>query len=207
MGRVAYLALILVTLSATTYGQTASSADSNSISLGSWGAAVLSWVIAITAPAIGAALVALIYKAFELVGIHLDNKRREKLQDIIVNGINLASLKVGPHLQGKYDVNVRNQIVFDVLTYVKDHGREVLASLGVEGDDAKLAEIITARVTRAINDPLSPTPPELTPPEVLAMGRTRQAPSIGTDGVEQRPVDVGGAVEDSTTHPFNHVRY
>jgi type II secretory pathway pseudopilin PulG len=208
---VAYLALILVTLSVTAYGQTNVLADPTLLNWGFVLGQLLQAILVLVLPSIAVVIVALAAKALKWVGVQMTQQQRDRLQDIVVNGINLAGDQLKGQLGKIPPVEIKNKLLAIVLSYVQDHGLPAVKALGMAFDSPEFPGAIAARVERALNDPLAPTPPWLTPPEVLAMGRTRQAPSIGTDGVEQRPVDVGGNAADipvsDTAHPFNHVRY
>jgi hypothetical protein len=173
------------------FAQLAPPVDSQSISLGSWGGAVLEWLLVLIAPTLATLVSMVLYKALTWLGVQVDQTQRDKLQDIVVNGVNLFGHQLAGKLQGRSLIQVHDELALSVLSYVKDHGKEVINSLGLDVDDPKLPQVISARVARALSDPMAPTPPELTPPEVQDMVRTRQQSSTGTDGVEQRqPVDV-----------------
>lgn len=86
-------------------------------------------------------------------GIELNEKRLERLNALLVNGMNLAATKA-PMSGDK-----RAFIIKHALEYVAEHGAETLAALKA-GDPAEpqTREALTARAETLISDPTEPTP-------------------------------------------------
>lgn len=130
--------------------------------IGSLGYALL-WAFA---PAIAALLVGLIFNLIKGSGMALTSQRKEQFQQLIVNGIHWGADFLKQRTAGTtLTVDVKSQLVKKVLEYVSIHGQKIIKDLGVKPDSPELATAVEARVTRALNDPATPTPANVTPEE------------------------------------------
>jgi hypothetical protein len=142
---------------------------------------VLSWgsvfstlflgVVSFLAPIIAYFIILLLNKILKYVGFQLDNARRDRLQEIVVNGINLAAIRIGSDIKGRMPAQLNSEFQKEVFSYVLSHGDEVMAELGFSKTDPKLVDAIQARIEKALNDPNVATPPLVTPKEILETQR------------------------------------
>ena len=161
--------------------------DPTLVSLGTLGASVLNWTLAVIAPIVSFMVVGLLSRLMTRFGIQVQGQHREKLQEIVVNGINWASQNAAVKMQGKLTVQVQGALQQQVLNYVRTQGMDTIKNLNMDPNSPEFIQAVQARIQRALNDPLAPTPPEWTPSEVLGMMKTRDDPrSQGTTGAETR---------------------
>lgn len=131
------------------------------IETGTLGGQVLLWVMSAFGTTIGAALTAYILRVLKNAGVQGTELLRSKLQDIIINGLNLGAKEFAADLQGKGTIEVKNAVVARAVVYAQDHGAETLTALGINPTSPEAVEAIKARIETAINDPVAPTPPVL----------------------------------------------
>lgn len=110
-------------------------------------------VLTALAPILASFAVYALQRIAKRAGIELNEKRLDRLNSLLVNGMNLAAAKVPA------GVDRRAFIIEKALIYVKEHGAETLASLKA-GDpaDPQTGEALKARVETLIADPTQPTP-------------------------------------------------
>lgn len=135
---------------------------------GDYAGDALKWVAATFGTTIGAALTAWLMRLLKNAGVQGTELLRAKLQDVVVNGLNLAAKEAADHLQGKGTVEVKNEIAARAVEYAQQHGAETLKALGVDPTSAAAVEAIKARIETAINDPATPTPPAMDPAKPAA---------------------------------------
>lgn len=126
------------------------------------GEAIL-WVGSVFGTTIGAALTALILRLLKNAGFAGSEVLRQKLQDMIVNGLNAGAAQAADALKDKGQIEVKNEVVAKTVKYVQAHGAETLKKLGLDPTSPAAVEAIKARIETAINDPAAPTPPALDP--------------------------------------------
>jgi hypothetical protein len=116
---------------------------------------------------IGGLLTAWLYRLFNLAGIQAADGLRTKLQEIIVNGLNAGAKTVSEEAQGRGQIEIKNAVVAQAVTYAQAHGADTLKQLGLDPQSGAAVEAIKARIETAINDPAQPTPPVLDAPGVV----------------------------------------
>lgn len=90
-------------------------------------------------------------------GIQLNEQRLERLNSLLVNGMNFAARNVPS------GVDKRSYIIKSALEYANKHGAETLAALKAgDPSDPQTGAALTARVETLIADPTQPTPAVLT---------------------------------------------
>lgn len=122
---------------------------------------VLTWVAATFGTTIGAVGTALLVRMMNNAGIIGANLLSEKLQSIIVNGLNAGAAEAAQALAGKGQVEIKNAAVASAVTYVQAHGADTLKALGFDPTSAEAVSAIKARIQTAIVDPNTPTHPAL----------------------------------------------
>jgi hypothetical protein len=104
-----------------------------------------------------------IVKVMNKLGIETTNQQRELLQTTIANGLNDAAAKAKTSADGKFTVQVQNQIVADAIKYAQDNAGQTITALGLDPKSGQAVAAIKARIETAIVDPTTPTNPALTP--------------------------------------------
>lgn len=134
------------------------SAPTAKLPLGDYAGEILTWVVTTFGATIGAALTALLVKMLQNAGVQGAGLLRDKLDEIIVNGLNIAAKEAAAGLQGRGQVEVKNEIVRRAVQYAQAHAADTLKALGADPASAAAIEAIKARIETAIADPSVPTP-------------------------------------------------
>lgn len=116
------------------------------------------WVGSVFGTSIGAALTALLMKLLKNAGFTGNEILRQKLQDMIVNGLNAGAQQAADSLKSKGQIEIKNAVVAKTVAYVQAHGADTLKQLGVDPNSNAAVDAIKARIETAINDPAAPTP-------------------------------------------------
>ena len=124
---------------------------------------VLTWVTTVFGGLISTVLTGLLVRWLQKANIDLTEAQRDKLQGIIVNGLNLGAAQAQKDLAGKGDVEIKNQAVAFAIDYVKAHGADTLKALGADPNSPKFQQAVRARIETAIADDATPTHPALDP--------------------------------------------
>jgi hypothetical protein len=128
------------------------------VNVGSWASDVLMWATTAFGGVITTFLVNMILKIAKKAGVQATDALRERLSEIVLNGLNLAAADAAKQMQGKGTVEVKNAIVAKAVTYTQEHGKETIEALGLDPTSGKAVEAIRARIETAIADPNTPTP-------------------------------------------------
>jgi hypothetical protein len=127
-------------------------------------AQVLQWVIAAFGSVLASVLVAWILKGLKKVGVDVDETRRARLKEMVVNGLNLAAADAQRRLAaGATRIDVKNQIVSAAISYAQKHGADTIQALGLDPQSGAAVEALRAWAETAIRDPATPTPVVATP--------------------------------------------
>lgn len=129
--------------------------------LGEYLGDVLEYIATFFGTVISTLVVAWLSRVFKNAGIQVTDQLRDRLQELVVNGVNLAAAEAADKLKGKGEIDVKNQLLARTVTYVQDHGADTLKKLGVDPKDPKFVEAVQARIEAAVNNPATPTPPVL----------------------------------------------
>ena len=134
---------------------------------GSLLADIVQWFWLAFGTVVTGAIMGLIYKVFAYFGIQVEGAQRAQLQAVVVNGLNSAAAKAQASLRDneKLDIDLKGQIVADAIEYTQAHAAETIKALGLDPNSGDAVEAIRARIETALNDPKTPTPPAITPPE------------------------------------------
>lgn len=134
------------------------------ISVGSIAGDVLQWMAAAFGVPIGALVTGWLYRLFKAAGLQVSDQLRDKLQQIVVNGINAGAKKAQTDLAGRAPVEIKNAALANAVAYTQAHGAETIKALGLDPQSGVAVEAIKARIETAINDPTQATPAVLTAP-------------------------------------------
>lgn len=127
---------------------------------------LIEWLKLAFGGAVAAALVALSLKVLNYMGVKTTDVMKGQLQAIIVNGINASAAKAEKQVgdltaQGKFSIDVKNQVIADAMAYTQIHGGEIIKALGLDPKSGEAVSAINARIQSAITDPMTPTNPAL----------------------------------------------
>jgi hypothetical protein len=137
-----------------------------SISIGTLAGQVLTWAAAAFGSVAATVFTAWGVRLFKLAGVQMSDAARSRLQEIIVNGLNVGAAKASENLAGKDQVQIKNQAVAYAIAYAQDHGAAEIKKLGLDPKNGAAVEAIKARIETAIADPTVPTSAVLDPPKI-----------------------------------------
>lgn len=135
---------------------TAPVTSDTTISIGTLAGQVLTWILAVFSVPIGGFVVQIVAKYAAKIGVDLDDTRRERLQEIVVNGLHAAAANIPKSIDGKLPFDVKSKLMADTIRYTQAHGADTLKKLGLKPDSANAQEAITARAEVALADPAVP---------------------------------------------------
>lgn len=164
------LAQVAAPVAQNTITTTAPVSSETTISVGTIGGQVLTWLAVVFGAPIGALASAFLYRAFMAAGVKMSIDLRDKLQSIIVNGLNKGADLAQQELAGRGTIEIKNAAVAHAVAYAQDHGAETMKALGIDPNSNEAIDVIKARIETAINDVNTPTPPSITPVEVAKAG-------------------------------------
>lgn len=144
------------------------------ISLGTLAGQVLTWVMAVFGTAVGSLLTAWLYRLFTKAGVDITDAMRDRLHQMVVNGLNIGAATATADLAGKGQVAIKNQAIATAVRYVQEHGAEELKALGVDPMSNIAVDAIKARIQTAITDANSPTPKILDPVVTAAIPSSKE---------------------------------
>ena len=136
-------------------------ASNTTISVGTLAGTILNWIMVAFGPVIGSMVVWILVRVLNKLGIQATDALRNRLQEIVVNGLNAGAKSATESLQGKGQVEIKNAVVAQAVAYTQVHGADTIKALGLDPQSGKTVEAIKARIETAINDPTMPTPPIL----------------------------------------------
>ncbi len=134
------------------------------ISVGTLAGQVLMWLAAAFSVPIGTLLTMWLKRLFTLAGVQVTQQMSDKLNSIIVNGLNDGATNAKLQLAGKGTVEVKNQVIASAVDYTQRHAAETIQALGLDPKSGEAVEAIKARIQTAINDETIPTPAVLSVP-------------------------------------------
>lgn len=157
--RLAFLISIMFQVAAIAQTVAPVQTPSAVIDTGTIAGQAVAWMIATFGTTIGAALTALIIRYLKNAGIVGADLLRDKLQRIIVNGLNAGGKMAEDQMVGHGKIEVQNAIVAHAVDYVQAHGADTMKALGMDPTSPEAIESIKARIATAVADPNVPTPP------------------------------------------------
>jgi hypothetical protein len=103
-------------------------------------------------------VVNLLMKIAKKIGINVTDQLRERLSQIVLNGINLGAAEARKDLAGHGGVEIRSAAVAKAIEYTQAHGADTIKALGLDPNSGEAVEAIRARVETMIADPNVATP-------------------------------------------------
>ena len=134
-----------------------------SISIGTLAGQVLTWAAAAFGSLVATVFAAWGVRLFKLAGVQMSNAARTRLQEIILNGLNVGAAQATKDIAGKGQVQIKNETVASAIVYAQAHGADAMKQLGLDPKSGAAVEAIKARIETAIADPTVPTPAVLDP--------------------------------------------
>lgn len=134
------------------------------ISVGTLAGQVLTWVVAVFGVPIGSLLTAWLYRLFQQAGVTMTDSMRARLQEMVVNGLNIGVARATAGMDGKAPLQIKNEAVEHAINYVQLHGADELKALGFDPSSNIAVDAIKARIETAITDTNTPTPKVLDAP-------------------------------------------
>jgi len=131
------------------------------VDTGTYAGQALTWVVTTFGGTVGAALTALLLRYLKNAGIQGADLLRSRLQEIIVNGLNMAAADAAKRLEGRGKVEIKNEAVGQAVRYAQVHGADILKQLGQDPMAQTTVDAIKARIETVIVDPATPTNPSL----------------------------------------------
>ena len=128
------------------------------ISIGTLAGQVLTWAAAAFGSVAATVFTAWGVRLFKLAGVQMSDAARARLQDIIVNGLNVGAAAATQNLAGKDKIQIKNETVAQAIAYTQAHGADAIKQLGLDPNSGAAIEAIKARIETAIADPAVPTP-------------------------------------------------
>lgn len=96
---------------------------------------------------IALALAGLFVRVAGMLGLTIEEARRQRLQEIIQRGLMLAAQQANTRLDGKMAIDLRSTLVEEAAAYTTRYGRQTLQRLGQNPADlAAVREIVNARL-------------------------------------------------------------
>jgi hypothetical protein len=139
------------------------------ISIGTLAGQVLTWAAAAFGSLAATVFTAWGVRLFKLAGVQMSDAARSRLQEIIVNGLNVGAAAATQNLAGKDKVQVKNETVAAAIAYAQSHGADAIKQLGLDPQSGAAVEAIKARIETAIADPTVPTPAVLDPAKTVSV--------------------------------------
>lgn len=152
------------TATQNTITTTAPVSSTTTISVGTLAGQLLAWVVTAFSVPIGSIAVWIMVRVLKNLGITATDAMRARLQEMVVNALNISAPAVQQQLAGKGQIEVKSAVVQDAVAYVQAHGADTIKALGLDPKSGEAVEAIKARIETAIADPATPTPAVLDPP-------------------------------------------
>ncbi len=142
------------------------------ISVGTLAGQALTWVATVFGVPVGSLLTAWLYRLFRKAGVDMTDAMRARLQEMVVNGINIGANRALTDLKGRGSVEIKNIAVGHAVAYVQEHGAEELKAIGIDPYSNVAVDAIKARIETAIADANAPTNKILDPAPAPTPGQT-----------------------------------
>lgn len=123
---------------------------------------VLSSVATAAIPIIGYFVTAALQKFAKNRGIEIQQKNLDRVDQFLVNGLNLAASEVKA-TRGMPAADAKKILVNGAIAYLNKHGTDTLNEMSADLSDPKVQEAMRARIETLITDPTKPTPAILSP--------------------------------------------
>ena len=133
-------------------------ASTTTISVGTLAGQVLTWAITGFGSLLATVFAAWGVRLFKIAGVQITDAARDRLQQIILNGLNVGAAKATTDLAGKGQIEIKDAAVAHAVAYVQDHGADTIKQLGLDPNSGAAVQAIRAHIETAIADPTVATP-------------------------------------------------
>jgi hypothetical protein len=145
---------------------TVTAAPAADFSIGTWIADLLGSLVAIFGSVIATFLTKWVMAVAKKAGIEASQAMSDKLDQIINNGLHNGAVNLQHDLNGKLNVQVKNDVIAQAVTYTQAHGAETIKDVsGLDTNDPKVVEALQARAAKL----LSNIGPDVVIPQVAAV--------------------------------------
>lgn len=136
---------------------------------------VAAGVVTVATPIIATFVTMALQKFAKNRGIEIDQKNLARVDQFLVNGLNLAAANAKQAHNLPPGSSAKDFLAQRAIDYLERHGTETLKQLSADLDDPKTREAMRARIETLITDPTKPTPDILSPDKAT----TVVAPTTG----------------------------
>jgi hypothetical protein len=135
--------------------------STTTISVGDLAGQVLTWAATAFGSILATVFAAWGIRLFKMAGVQISDAARDRLQAVLLNGLNNAALNVSRDLAGKGQVEVKDAVVAQAVAYTQAHAADTIKQLGLDPNNGATVEALKARIATMVADPSIPTPPVL----------------------------------------------
>jgi hypothetical protein len=144
---------------------TVTPAPAADFSIGTWIADLLGSLVAIFGSVIATFLTKWVMAVARKAGIEASQAMSDKLDQIINNGLHNGAANLQHDLNGKLNVQVKNEVIAQAVTYAQSHGADTIKDVsGLDTNDPKVVEALQARAAKL----LSNIGPDVVIPQIAA---------------------------------------
>ena len=142
----------------------APSESTTSFSIGTWIADLLGGLVALFGSVIATFITKWVIAVAKKAGVDATQAMSDRLDQIIENGLHAGAINLGHDLTGKLNVEAKNAVIANAVTYAQAHGADTIKSIsGLDINDPKTVEALQARAAKALHAigpdaVLAPTP-------------------------------------------------
>ncbi len=133
-------------------------ASTTTISVGTLAGQVLTWAITGFGSILATVFAAWGVRLFKIAGVQITDAARDRLQQIILNGLNVGAAKASTDLAGRGQIEIKDAALEHAVAYVQNHGADTIKQLGLDPNSGAAVEAIRAHIETAIADPTVATP-------------------------------------------------
>lgn len=137
--------------------------SNTTISTGTLAGSFLAWIMVAFSGPIGGMAVWIMVRVLKNLGITATDALRARMTEFVVNGLNTSAPIIQAQMAGRGQVEIKNAIVANAVSYVQAHGANTIKKLGLDPNSGAAVEAIKARIESAIADPNVATPAILDP--------------------------------------------
>lgn len=147
MMRLGFAVLVSFGIAVVLMSWAAAAEPEATISVGSLLGPWIEIIVLVLGSPIALALTGLFVRLAGMLGLTIEEARRQRLQEIIQRGLMLAAQQANSRLDGKLTIEARSTLVEEAAAYTTRYGRQTLQRLGQNPADlAAVREIVNARL-------------------------------------------------------------
>lgn len=124
-------------------------------------ASAVNWLILAFGGIVVSSAALLTRKGMMLLHIQSNQAINYRIEEALRNGLNWAASEVTRSLDGKFTIEVKNEIVAKAVEYVLEHQKDLIKMAGLDPESGSVVEQLRAKAETIILDPKQPTNPGL----------------------------------------------